>query len=76
MPDALRVKLSDDDVRAIHGAADFNPMFPLNFLFNYKRNQPYSLRHTAAHQQQYQMTAWVDAPPKQEVSCLSPYLVA
>jgi hypothetical protein len=68
MPDALRIKLSKEDIAAIQDAAPFNPLFPMKFLFNYKGNQNYSLSHTAAHNQQYQMAAWIDAPPKPLVS--------
>jgi hypothetical protein len=68
MPDALRTKLSKEEVEMIQNAAHFDPLFPMNFLFNYKGTQPYSLAHTAAHNQQYQMAAWIDAPPKNLVS--------
>lgn len=74
MPDALRVKLSKDDIRAIHEAAPFNPLFPMKFLFNFKGDQGYSLSLTAANNQQYQMAAWIDAPPKSSVS-VSQYLL-
>jgi hypothetical protein len=70
MPDALRIKLSKEDIRAIQDAASFNPLFPMNFLFNFKRDQEYNLGLTAADNQQYQMSAWIDAPPKQPVSDL------
>ena len=70
MPDALRVKLSKEDIRAIQGAAPFNPLFPMNFLFNFKGDQEYNLGLTAANNQQYQMAAWIDAPPKSLVSVL------
>ncbi|OIW29029.1 Aldo/keto reductase [Coniochaeta ligniaria NRRL 30616] len=65
MPEALRIELSRDDIRSIHGAARFEPQFPMSFLFNYKHNQDYDLSLTAADNQQYQMAAWIDAPPKQ-----------
>ena len=68
MPDALRIKLSPEEIVAIQKAAPFNPMFPMKFLFNYKGNQEYNLTHTAANNQQYQMAAWIDAPPKPLVS--------
>lgn len=67
MPEALRVRLSKDEIGSIQGAYDFNPLFPMNFLFNYHNNQPYSLSLTAANVQQYQMAAWINAPPKQPV---------
>ena len=83
MPDALRVKLSKEDIRAIQGAAPFNPLFPMSFLFNFRGNQEYNLSLTAAHNQQYQMAAWIDAPPKSLVSifhqplnhCLDPLTI-
>jgi hypothetical protein len=71
MPDALRIKLSKEEIESIQNAADFNPLFPTNFLFNFKGDQKYNLTLTAAHNQQYQMAAWIDAPPKQLVSARS-----
>ncbi|KAJ9497553.1 hypothetical protein H2202_006977 [Exophiala xenobiotica] len=68
MPDALRVRLSKEDIAAIHAAKPFDPLFPMNFLFNYRQDQPYTLDLTAANNEQYQMGAWIDAPPKQPVS--------
>ncbi|KFY74882.1 hypothetical protein V499_05096 [Pseudogymnoascus sp. VKM F-103] len=65
MPDALRIKLSKEDIDEIQGAIPFDPLFPMNFLFNFKGTQDYSLGLTATHNQQYQMSAWIDAPPKQ-----------
>jgi hypothetical protein len=68
MPDALRIKLSKEDIDGIQDAIPFDPLFPMNFLFNFQGNQKYNLRMTATHNQQYQMSAWIDAPPKQTVS--------
>ncbi|EON63922.1 hypothetical protein W97_03150 [Coniosporium apollinis CBS 100218] len=65
MPDALRIKLSREDIDAIQKAVPFNPLFPVNFLFNFRGDQDYNLSLTAANSQQYQMAAWIDAPPKQ-----------
>jgi hypothetical protein len=75
MPDALRIKLSKEEIDSIHNVAIFNPLFPMNFLFNFRGDQKYNLTFTAAHNQQYQMAAWIDAPPKQPVSelCWSLY---
>lgn len=67
MPEALRIELSKEDIRLIQGAAPFEPLFPVNFLFNFRGTQPYNLALTAAHNKQYQMSAWIDAPPKQPV---------
>ncbi|EXJ74991.1 uncharacterized protein A1O5_01687 [Cladophialophora psammophila CBS 110553] len=65
MPEALRVKLSKDDIKMIQNAYVFDPLFPMNFLFNYRGDQPYNLALTAANNHQYQMAAWINAPPKQ-----------
>jgi hypothetical protein len=70
MPDALGIKLSKEDIEAIQGAVPFDPLFPMNFLFNFRGDQKYNLGLTAAHNQQYQMAAWIDAPPKNPVSGL------
>jgi len=67
MPKAVSIKLSKDDMNAIQNAAPFNPLFPMNFLYNFKGGQEYNLRLTAAHNQQYQMAAWISAPPKTPV---------
>lgn len=67
MPEALSIKLSKNDMNAIQNAIPFNPLFPMNFLYNFKGGQEYSLRLTAAHNQQYQMAAWISAPPKTPV---------
>lgn len=67
MPEALRVVLSKDEIARIQSAYKFDPLFPMNFLFNYNNDQPYSLSLTAANVQQYQMAAWINAPPKQGV---------
>lgn len=68
MPDALRFKLTKQDVETIHQASEFEPLFPMNFLFNFRGDQPYHLGLTAADKQQVQMSARIDAPPKQGVS--------
>lgn len=68
MPDALRIKVSQEEIDTIHEASPFEPLFPMDFLFNFRRDQKYDLSLTAADQQQYQMAAWIDAPPKQLVS--------
>lgn len=68
MPEALRIQISKDDVNAIQSAVPFNPPFPMNFLFNFRGDQEYTLDLTAANNQQYQMAAWINAPPKRPVS--------
>jgi hypothetical protein len=68
MPDALRIKLSKEEIRTIQAAGTFTPLFPVNFLFNFRGDQDYDLSLTAANNEQYQMSAWIDAPPKQPVS--------
>ena len=65
MPDALRIKLSPAEINRIHDASPFEPLFPMSFLFNFRGDQPYHLGLTAADNEQYQMTAQVQAPPKQ-----------
>lgn len=74
MSDALVIKLSPEDVKAIQEAAPFKPLFPVDFLYNFRGDQPWNLNYTAGNQQQYQMAAWVDAPPKQAVSVFPAYL--
>jgi aryl-alcohol dehydrogenase-like predicted oxidoreductase len=61
MVPALGIALSKEEIDEIHRAAPFNPMFPQNFIFG---GQLYSTRLTAADQANYQMAAWIDAPPK------------
>ena len=61
MVPALSISLSKEEIEEIHGAAPFNPLFPQNFIFG---GRPYSTRLTAADQANYQMAAWIDAPPK------------
>jgi hypothetical protein len=68
MADALRLKLSKGEIHTIQAAGDFTPLFPVNFLYNFRGDQAYDLSLTAANNQQYQMAAWIDAPPKQSVS--------
>jgi hypothetical protein len=68
MPEALRIKLSKEDIDAIHNAIPFHPLFPVNFLFNFRGDQEFNLSLNAEHNQQYQMAAWINAPPKRPVS--------
>jgi aryl-alcohol dehydrogenase-like predicted oxidoreductase len=65
MPEALNIALSDNDLKAIHEASPFEPLFPMNFLFNFRGDQPYNLKLTATDCQQYQMAARIGGPPKQ-----------
>jgi hypothetical protein len=71
MADALRLKLSEEEIRSIQSAGNFTPLFPVDFLYNFRGDQEYNLSFTAANNEQYQMSAWIDAPPKQAVSGLS-----
>ena len=64
MPDALRIELSKDEIAQIHAAAEFNPMFPMSFLFSYGGKGEYSLASTAADVSQVHMATWIQAPPK------------
>ncbi|RDW63099.1 uncharacterized protein DSM5745_10210 [Aspergillus mulundensis] len=65
MNDAITVKLSPEEVRSIQEAAPFNPLFPMNFLFDCKDGKGYSTRLTPADHAMYRMGAWIDAPAKQ-----------
>ena len=67
MPMAVNTKLSKDDIDTIQNSTPFNPLFPMNFLYNFMGGQEYNLSLTAAHNQQYQMAAWINAPPKPPV---------
>ncbi|TQN65467.1 putative sterigmatocystin biosynthesis dehydrogenase stcV, partial [Colletotrichum shisoi] len=64
MPDAVGVELSKEDVDLIHEASPFDPGFPMDFLFSRYKAQKYDLSLTAADNQQYRLSAWIDAPPK------------
>ncbi|KAF9697146.1 hypothetical protein EKO04_004554 [Ascochyta lentis] len=64
MPNALNIHLSTKEIDEIHNATLFRPLFPNSFLFG----EGYSTRLTAADQTNYQMSTWINAPPKQ-----SPY---
>lgn len=70
MPNALTIELARDEIQQIQEAAKFTPLFPVNFLYNFRGDQPYHTRLTATHNEQYQMTAWIQAPPKQQVRYL------
>lgn len=71
MADSLSVQLTRQDIDAIHEVSELEPLFPIPFIFNFRRNQKYDLTMTTAKSQQYQMGAWIDAPPKQPVSSQS-----
>ena len=66
MPEALRIALSREEVAEIQGAAEFQPQFPMSFLFNYNGDQNYHLGLTAADVSQLRL--WIQAPPKPLVS--------
>jgi len=68
MPDALRVKLSKDELDQIYEASPLNPHFPMNFLFHSRGEQAYHLGFNAADCQRDQMAAYINAPPRQLVS--------
>lgn len=48
---------SKEEIDEIQTAVLFNPLFPMNFLFNFRGDQKYNLNLTAADNQQYQMAA-------------------
>ncbi|PSN66877.1 Aldo/keto reductase [Corynespora cassiicola Philippines] len=60
LPDAVNVKLSQEEIDEIHGAVAFNPLFPNTFLFGDK----YNTKLTSADQIHLQMSTWINAPPK------------
>ncbi|KAH0847975.1 Norsolorinic acid reductase A [Fonsecaea pedrosoi] len=65
LPEALRIELSKEDVEAIQDAGDYRPPFPMSFLFQWTGEEKYHLGLTPADVSQYQMAAWIQAPPKQ-----------
>ena len=67
LPEALRIELSKEDVEAIQDAGDYQPQFPMSFLFQWTGEEKYHLGLTPADVSQYQMAAWIQAPPKQLV---------
>ena len=67
IPGALKTKLSTEEIRELHEAAPFDPLFPNNFLWP----KGYHTKFTFADQIHIQMATWVDAPPKQAVSITS-----
>jgi hypothetical protein len=73
MPAAVSIELSKEEVGRIQDAAVFNPMFPMSFLFQWTGKEKYDLSLTAGDNTQYQMSAWIQAPPKQLVSTLCGY---
>ena len=72
MPEALRIKLSREDIDAIHEVAPLHPRFPMGFLYMFKTDQKYDLTLTAANSGHYHMGAWIDTPPKNLVSTAFP----
>ncbi|GMF69902.1 unnamed protein product [Aspergillus oryzae] len=66
MPDALKVKLSKEEIDDIHAASPYSPGYPMTFT-QYMQPVKYDLSWTPADNQQYQMSAWIDAPPKRLV---------
>lgn len=68
MPDALRVKLSKEDIDRIHEASPYDPGFPMSFFYPSTSSQKYDLSLTPKNHQHIQMAAWVDTPPKPLVS--------
>lgn len=62
MPNAVDIQLSNEEIDEIQNAAPFDPLFPNSFLF---AGRKYNTRLTAADQTNYQMSTWINAPPKQ-----------
>lgn len=71
MADSLCIQLTGEEMDEIHRVSELEPLFPIPFLFNFRRDRKYDLTLTPSDQQQYQMGAWIDAPPKQPVSVRS-----
>lgn len=67
MPEALKVKLLKDEIDDIHAASPYSSGYPMAFT---QHMQPVKYDHswTPADNQQYHMSAWIDAPPKRLVS--------
>jgi len=63
----MEVSLTPEEAYRVIGAAEFDPLYPVNFLYNYKGNQPYHMGLTTKNSQQYQMAAYVNTPRKQMV---------
>ncbi|KAF4971312.1 hypothetical protein FSARC_1831 [Fusarium sarcochroum] len=63
MPEALRIKLTQEEIDEIYEASPYNPGYPMSFT-QYMKPVKYDLSWTPADHQQYQMAAWIDAPPK------------
>lgn len=69
MPDALGIKLSTAELRALYKASDFRPQFPMDFLFDFRGDRTYHLGLVATeHNQQYTMASRVQGPPRPKVS--------
>jgi hypothetical protein len=71
IPDALRLELSNAEIAQIQDAAEFDPGFPMSFLFSYSGEAKYNLRLTAENVSQVKMATWIQAPPKPLVSVSS-----
>lgn len=67
MSSILEISLTNEEAHRIIDAAEFDPLYPLNFVYNYKGGQPYHLGLTTRHSQQYAMSAYVNAPTRQGV---------
>jgi hypothetical protein len=67
LPEAVGIDLTKAEIDAIHEASPLNPLFPMSFLYGFSSPQKYDLSLTPAENQQYQMSAWIDAPPKPAV---------
>lgn len=68
MSSYLEIALSPAEAKRIRVAAEFDPRYPMSFAYGYNGSQEYHLGLTIRHNQQYQMAAYVNAPPKQSVS--------
>lgn len=71
MPAAAKLQLTREEIQAIRDASPFNPMFPMNFLYDFQGKRGYDLDITPADNTQYRMGAWINAPPPNPVSTVS-----
>ncbi|KAF5981880.1 alcohol dehydrogenase [Fusarium coicis] len=60
MPEAMKIELSKEEIDEIHEASPYNPGYPINFT-QYMQPVKYDLSRTPADNQEYQMSAWIDA---------------
>ena len=65
IPEALKIILTPQDVKAIHNVDPLKPLFPVDFLFNFRGNQSYRLGLTDADNHHIQMAVRIGRPSEQ-----------